>query len=195
MRITDEDINKIEGELGLSFDDVRRNILKSNKSIDVQACPGSGKTTLLGAKLLLLAKKWDSLDTGVCVLSHTNVAKEEIMKVLLQHPAGYKFTSYPHFIGTIQEFVNKFLALPFLRSIGIKAKFIDRDKSVEEIKYHLSRETKYYLDKHKPHFNFDEIKITSCDGKSIDLSVPGFKVGSTAPSCKNIEESLSLIHI
>ena len=189
MRITDEDINKIEGELGLSFDDVRRNILKSNKSIDVQACPGSGKTTLLGAKLLLLAKKWDSLDTGVCVLSHTNVAKEEIMKVLLQHPAGYKFTSYPHFIGTIQEFVNKFLALPFLRSIGIKAKFIDRDKSVEEIKYHLSRETKYYLDKHKPHFNFDEIKITSCDGKSIDLSVPGFKVGSTAPSCKNIEES------
>lgn len=59
IEITDDDINTIEKELSLKFDEKRRNILKDNTSIDVQACPGSGKTTLLGSKLLLLAKKME----------------------------------------------------------------------------------------------------------------------------------------
>lgn len=185
MQITDEDINKIEGELGLSFDDVRRNILKSNKSIDVQACPGSGKTTLLGAKLLLLAKKWDSLDTGVCVLSHTNVAKEEIMKVLLQHPAGYKFTSYPHFIGTIQEFVDRYLALPFLRSVGISVRFIDNDKVTEEIKKKFAYRTKVYLER-KPNLVYD-FDIQSISDGSFVFNIPGFAKSSTSASYENIK--------
>ena len=46
IEITDDDINTIEEELSLEFDEKRRAVLKDNTSIDVQACPGSGKTTL-----------------------------------------------------------------------------------------------------------------------------------------------------
>ena len=127
IEITDDDINTIEEELSLEFDEKRRAVLKDNTSIDVQACPGSGKTTLLGCKLLLLAKKWKDIDRGVCVLSHTNVAKDEILKVLQKHPAGYKFTKYPHFVGTIQDFVDCFLALPEIRSTLGEIRVIDSE--------------------------------------------------------------------
>ena len=46
--ITDEDIDLLQQEMGLVFDDIRRECLKSYR--DVQACPGSGKTTLVAAK-------------------------------------------------------------------------------------------------------------------------------------------------
>lgn len=134
IEITDDDIDRIAKELSLDFDEKRRTILKDNRSIDVQACPGSGKTTLLGCKLLLLAKKWKEIDRGVCVLSHTNVAKNEILKVLQTHPAGYKFTKYPHFVGTIQDFVDHFLALPFLRSQGVQVKVVDDEIFFEKFK-------------------------------------------------------------
>lgn len=134
IEITDDDINAIEEELSLEFDEKRRAVLKNNVSIDVQACPGSGKTTLLGCKLLLLAKKWKDIDRGVCVLSHTNVAKDEILKVLQKHPAGYKFTKYPHFVGTIQDFVDKYLALPLLRSCGLQIEAVDDEIFFEKFK-------------------------------------------------------------
>ena len=134
IEITDDDINTIEEELSLEFDEKRRAVLKDNTSIDVQACPGSGKTTLLGCKLLLLAKKWKDIDRGVCVLSHTNVAKDEILKVLQKHPAGYKFTKYPHFVGTIQDFVDKYLALPLLRSCGLQIEAVDDEIFFEKFK-------------------------------------------------------------
>ena len=116
ITITDSDIDVLEEETGLVFDSSRREVLKSYA--DVQACPGSGKTTLVGAKLILLAKKWQYKHRGVCVLSHTNVAKDEIVQLLESHPQGRLLLRYPHYIGTIQEFVNKFIALPFIRSKG-----------------------------------------------------------------------------
>ena len=96
------------------FDDERRHVLKTWD--DVQACPGSGKTTLVAAKLLLLAKKWREQHKGICVLTHTNVARDEIISKLLEDPSGFRITSYPHFIGTIQEFINRFLAFPYYRT-------------------------------------------------------------------------------
>lgn len=123
IEISERDINDIEQELNLSFDDARREIIQSYN--DVQACPGSGKTTMVAAKLLIIAKKWMSLHQGVCVLTHTNVAKKEIIERLQTSIHGGKLLTSPHFIGTIQEFVNKFLAIPYLRSQGYKIAHID----------------------------------------------------------------------
>ncbi|MFM2488798.1 UvrD-helicase domain-containing protein [Enterococcus avium] len=80
--ITDEDIDWVESimEGDISFDKERRDIIKDLRSIDIQAFPGSGKTTVLVAKLAILANKWTSTSSGICVLSHTNVAREEIEK-------------------------------------------------------------------------------------------------------------------
>lgn len=99
--------------------------LLHSDSRDFQAAPGSGKTTLLGAKLSLMAARWPHERRGICILTHTNVAREEIQNCLRAVPQGERLLAYPHFIGTIQSFVNRFLALPWLRALGIEVREID----------------------------------------------------------------------
>ena len=127
--ITDDDIAWVESIMGhgIQFDEPRRNVIKNLDSVDVQAFPGSGKTTTLVAKLAILAKKWPYSNAGICVLSHTNVAREEIEKRLGNTNEGRKLLSYPHFIGTLHSFFDTFIVLPWLRSEGINVKIIDTD--------------------------------------------------------------------
>ena len=133
--ITDKEIEAACASLGLppgafhgsGGQDARLDVLRSNASIDVAACPGSGKTTLLVAKLAILAKRWTSPSAGICVLSHTNVARLEIENRLGTDPVGRSVLFYPHFIGTIHGFVNQFIALPWLRSQGVEVVAIDDD--------------------------------------------------------------------
>ena len=83
-----EIIRKIEEILlnGKSFDRPRRKILLDNRNCFlVQACPGSGKTTLLVAKLILLAQTVDFSKERICVLTHTNIAVDEIKKKIEKH--------------------------------------------------------------------------------------------------------------
>ncbi|MEQ1661886.1 MAG: UvrD-helicase domain-containing protein [Thiobacillus sp.] len=125
--ILDEDIDALSAlAADLDFADAeRRAVLLESGTRDVNAAPGSGKTTVLAAKLLLLARKWPHERRGICVLSHTNVAREEIQRRLGATTEGSRLLAYPHFIGTIHAFVNQFLALPFLRSEGIEVDVID----------------------------------------------------------------------
>lgn len=125
--VTDSDISRMERLLDVPFDAPRREVLRCNESIDVQACPGSGKTTLLVAKLAILAGKWIDARRGICVLSHTNVAGEQVEEKLVATAEGQHLLAYPHFIGTIHTFVNQFLALPRLRSDGFAVQMIDNE--------------------------------------------------------------------
>lgn len=112
----------------LKFDDAeRRAAILESGTRDFNAVPGSGKTSLLAAKLVLLARKWPHARRGVCVLSHTNVAREEIEKRLTATPDGARLLGYPHYIGTIHGFVNQFIAVPFLRSNDHAVDIIDDD--------------------------------------------------------------------
>jgi len=131
--IASQDISELaESENLILSDQDRMSVLQAMHSIDVQACPGSGKTTLIAAKLILLANKWPHSHQGVCVLSHTNVAKDEIINRLKKSKSrkAQGLLSYPHFIGTIQEFVNRFLALPYLRSKGINQVIVDNNEYI-----------------------------------------------------------------
>ena len=137
--VTDGDIRWVSSLLGLpgiaffghDGTDPRQVVLKSMEPMDVAACPGSGKTTLLVAKLAILAEKWRYRTRGICVLSHTNAARNEIETRLGNVSAGRRLLSYPHFIGTIHGFVNDFLAVPWLRSQGYPIKMIDTDICLE----------------------------------------------------------------
>lgn len=126
--ISDEDIEWVKTIMpDIEFDECRINILKNMSGTDVHACPGSGKTTLLVAKLAMLAKKWNEEGRGICVLSHTNVAREEIQERLGTSDVGKKLLSYPHFIGTFQSFMDTFISMPILRSCGIPVNIVDTE--------------------------------------------------------------------
>ena len=126
--ISDEDIEWVKTVMpDIEFDECRINILKNMSGTDVHACPGSGKTTLLVAKLAILAKKWNEEGRGICVLSHTNVAREEIQERLGTSDVGKKLLSYPHFIGTFQSFMDTFISMPILRSCGIPVNIVDTE--------------------------------------------------------------------
>ncbi|MGN5765215.1 UvrD-helicase domain-containing protein [Acinetobacter calcoaceticus] len=119
IEITNEDIQYAENILlpqGNTFDDERRNFIRNLSTIDLQAVPGSGKTTALLAKLLILETKLPLHGgSGILVLSHTNAAVDEIKERIHQHCP--KLFSYPNFIGTIQSFVNTFLAKPYYNEL------------------------------------------------------------------------------
>lgn len=130
IQLTESDIDALAAyfpDLDLT-DDERKTVLLCDSSVDVQAAPGSGKTTLLGIKLALLASKWTEPRRGICVLSHTNVARVEIEERLAKIPGGTALLQYPHYVGTIQSFVHTFLALPLLRSCNVKVEFVDNDR-------------------------------------------------------------------
>lgn len=97
---------------GNEFDKTERiPFIKNLNTIDLLAVPGSGKTTALMAKLYCLSKQLPLKDgSGILVLAHTNSTVDEIEKDLKKHCPN--LFEYPNFIGTIQSFVNKFLANP-----------------------------------------------------------------------------------
>ena len=129
IEITQADIELLANSMRLDLSDPEKiAILSQTKSCDIQAGPGSGKTTILTAKLALLSYKWQSSDTGICVLSHTNVARREIESRLGQSPSLRRFLHYPHFIGTFQKFVDDFLAFHYLRANGYEVAAIDNDR-------------------------------------------------------------------
>ena len=130
--ITDLDISEIKD---LQLDNERKEFLQVLNHCDVQACPGAGKTTLVGAKLAILSKKWKSNKQGICILSHTNVAKDEIIKRLEKTTSGSRLLAAPHFIGTIQTFVNQFLAISYMRDVlGWKYQNIDDETAFSKLK-------------------------------------------------------------
>lgn len=119
------------------FDKDRCEYLKDFTTGDLKAVPGAGKTTLLLAKLIIIEKSLP-LRSGkaVLVLSHTNTAVNEInLRIKKFCP---KLFSYPNHIGTIQSFVNRFLAIPYFEStMNIRVNSIDDEY------YHKLVEMKY----------------------------------------------------
>ncbi|PQJ08794.1 hypothetical protein CJD36_022335 [Flavipsychrobacter stenotrophus] len=142
ININDDDIMYAQSILlppGKSFDEERRTFIKNLDTIDLQAVPGSGKTTALLAKLLIFERKLPFENgSGILVLSHTNAAIDEIKQKIQKHCP--KLFSYPNFIGTIQSFVDEFLAIPYYTAIfKKKTTRIDNEIYYETIQKFVSR--------------------------------------------------------
>ncbi len=126
---TEADIKWVEDILGLKngFDLHQLDVLQNLSQLDVEACPGSGKTTVLVAKLALLSRYWTSKSQGICVLSMTNAAREEIQERLGNVEEGQRLLRPPHFIGTIHSSFSEYLAKPYLNSKNMRIVSIDDD--------------------------------------------------------------------
>ena len=103
------------------------NIIKCWENKEIVACPGSGKTTVLLAKLKLLSARMPLENgKGICVLSHTNVAVNEIKQKLSKEAST--IIGYPNYIGTIDGFINRFIVLPYLRNFtSLPIHFVDNE--------------------------------------------------------------------
>lgn len=77
----------------------------------VNACPGSGKTISVSERILKFIENWDSKQSGLLILSFTNVAIKEINDYY--NEKSNNKICYPHYIGTFDKFINNFIFLPF----------------------------------------------------------------------------------
>ncbi|RVE91041.1 hypothetical protein CN235_19985 [Sinorhizobium meliloti] len=187
FEISNDDLNDLLAFLNqnrprpLILDATRREALRGYD--DVQACPGSGKTTLVGLKLLCLARKWTLPRRGICVLTHTNVARDEILRCISLDPSGQVLRSYPHFVGTIQEFVNTFLALPALRSRGMQITQIDDEHCTARLERMAGYKTKLYL-KNK-NASLSDLRY-KWQNNAATLVTPAFPAKSNSDSYKDL---------
>jgi DNA helicase II / ATP-dependent DNA helicase PcrA len=75
----------------------------------VRAVPGSGKTWLVAELIRQELANWTAKGTGIAALSFTRVGGDEIRKAL-----SYEM-DHPHFVGTIDAFLFRYVVRPFFR--------------------------------------------------------------------------------
>lgn len=95
-----------------AFTPEQRAVCYQDGSFVVRACPGSGKTRTTATRFAWKIANWRNRHSGVAALSFTNVAWKEISQQLVN--LGLQgCPSWPHFLGTIDAFVNRYVFLPF----------------------------------------------------------------------------------
>ncbi len=77
------------------------------------AVPGSGKTFIVAKKILKYLNAWPLSHRGIAALSFTNVASGEIKRQASELSSRFTSVSYPHFIGTLDSFIDKYIILRF----------------------------------------------------------------------------------
>ncbi len=117
MEFIDSEYLRIEKILlsGVSLNPRQKEFVKLLETKTVIAGPGSGKTTSLSLKIALFLSylNKNNISDGICVITHTNVAVNEINNAL--EKVGVGKLRHPHFIGTIHEFFNSFCVIPYFK--------------------------------------------------------------------------------
>lgn len=166
FEINDDEIKKVykilfnkEG----NFEEEKQKIIKSFESCCIEAVPGSGKTTTLVTKLMILAEKLNkgNYEKGICILTHTNIGIDVIKEKLGRK--GEVLFRHPNFVGTLQSFIDNYLAIPcYKKKYKSKVDIIDNDM-VNNYNLNLLKNiplriflAKQYTDIEKIYYNFND---------------------------------------
>jgi DNA helicase-2/ATP-dependent DNA helicase PcrA len=85
-------------------------VLESSARVRVvRSAPGSGKTWLVAELIRRELNNWSTRTNGIAALSFTRVGGDEIRSAV-----GYEL-GHPHFVGTIDAFLFRFVVRPFLQ--------------------------------------------------------------------------------
>jgi len=87
-----------------------------NENVYLEACPGSGKTEVVAAKAVKEMAQWDSFPSGMAILSFTNSATDELRERIDKH-RKQSTSFYPHFVGTFDSFILKYIVSPIAHEI------------------------------------------------------------------------------
>lgn len=90
----------------------QQEVVASSGKVILRACPGSGKTYTVSNKMYSKLNNWRQERSGIAVLSFTNVACEEINNQIIKLGIDTGI-QHPHFLGTLDHFINAFIFLPF----------------------------------------------------------------------------------
>ncbi len=93
--------------------DTQNEILNTEGKFIVRACPGSGKTFTVALKMAEILTKWPYHHQGIAAISFTNVAWKEVELELKETFRIDVPINYPHFLGTIDSFINNFIFFPY----------------------------------------------------------------------------------
>ena len=162
FEINDDEIEKVyeilfnkEG----NFEEEKQKIIKLFESCCIEAVPGSGKTTTLVAKLMILAEKLNkgNYEKGICILTHTNIGIDIIKEKLGMK--GDVLFRYPNFVGTLQSFIDNYLAIPcYKKKYRRKVDIIDNDMAnsynLKFLKNNSYFNQKGNMDTEKLYYNF-----------------------------------------
>lgn len=98
----------------MDWSDEQKEVLNLEKqgTFVVKACPGSGKTTCISERIYRMLHSWDNNHSGIALLSFTNVAKDEVINRFNSEHTEVNI-NYPHYFGTLDSFINKFIFLPY----------------------------------------------------------------------------------
>ncbi|MBS2970528.1 UvrD-helicase domain-containing protein [Metabacillus sp. KIGAM252] len=128
---------------GCDFSDSQKEVITFDKSANIVAGPGTGKTTVLIAKCAYILKENIYSNRGICLITHTNVAVDEIRLGLKK--VGVYNIEHPNFIGTIQEFFNTYFAKKAYHYInGDKQIRVLDDDEYEAIYFNIFEQYKPY---------------------------------------------------
>ena len=142
------------------FSEEQKEVIYENNSIDVVAGPGTGKTTVLTARIKMLFEEVNGSRKGICVLTHTNVAVDEIKSGLRK--LGIDEIKRPHFIGTIQDFFNTFFAKKAFHLLLKDKKMRVVDDDIFREKFHK------VFNLRKPGFYREDRSLPNPENKKIE---------------------------
>lgn len=97
----------------MRFTEKQKEILDKSKHglFVVKAAPGSGKTFTIAKKAIDIIEAWNS-HGGLALLSFTNIAVDEMKETFKLFDSSFEI-QHPHFIGTLDSFINNYIFLPF----------------------------------------------------------------------------------
>ncbi len=189
IRVYIEEAEALLLEDGEHFDEQSREFICCVESKDVIACPGSGKTTALVAKLYILTKFMPFEDgSGICVLTHTNVAIDLIKEKLGKQ--GSILFEHPNFCGTIQSFVDAYLAQPsYVSMFGHRISTIDDDFAYSYLVANLKR---WKAVNQKPNFlgSIKDLRIDFPTCNLVDKKGYPFSTPFTTEKTKYIRDEI-----
>lgn len=111
-------------------------LIKFKGNTILKAGPGSGKTSTLVSLINKELEEWKKEHRGIAILSFCNSSVEELKNKT-------ENIDYPHYIGTIDGFVEKYIFYPFSPNLFFKNK--DKAKIVTNDTYFSDLKAKSYF--------------------------------------------------
>nr|WP_320022477.1 ATP-dependent helicase [uncultured Draconibacterium sp.] len=178
------------GDSTVTLSDKQKDIVNVTGNCVVNACPGSGKTFSVSARIAHLLKTKEFHHQGIAAISFTNTAWEEIERKLKKEFQIDVPIRYPHFLGTIDSFINKYMFLPYghlIMKCNQRPVQVGEPHQTWSVRNH-ERDYSYYFDKISYNINGELIKLVPDQDFKFKWNN---KDGSPSKHVENLKKSKS----